>query len=329
MIRDVEDIEIRFENAWKHRQAYIESNKIAAFRMITRDELELPLAVDLVKADGSVSCIFQVYDEELPEEMIEAVYDLMRLNHQAKAFYIKKRYRVKEKADDGGNLAEQAVEVIIEEFGHKFLLNLNNYLDIGLFLDHRETRRRFQKMVSDFEAIHGRAPVVLNMFAYTGSFSIYAAAGGADKTHTVDLSKTYCDWARRNMKLNNFEEEKNWIYRMDSFEFLKYATKKGLKFDLAIIDPPTFSRNKGINWSVQKDHAALLLGLKALCNDNAEIIFSNNCLDFKLANELEKDFKIQEITHETVPLDFWRRTDGDSWWQDSGQIHNCYLLKKR
>lgn len=329
MIRDAADVEQRFLDAWNHRKVYIESNQIQAFRLITREELELPLAVDIFKNGEDSNCVFQVYDEELPQEMIEMVFDLMRLDHAAKRYFIKKRYRVKEKVDDGGDIGEEPVEMLIEEAGHKFVLNLNNYLDTGLFLDHRETRKRLQKMISDFTVIHGRAPVVANLFAYTGSFSVYAAAGGAERTHTVDLSKTYCDWARRNMDLNGFGQEQNWIYRMDAFEFLKYAARKGLKFDIVIIDPPTFSRNKGVNWSVQKDHLALLEGVNNLCQPNAEIIFSNNCLDFRMDRGVDEIFKVQDITHETVPLDFWIRTEAEDWWNEGGQIHNCFLLKKK
>lgn len=171
-------------------------------------------------------------------------------------------------------------------------------------------------------------PVVLNLFAYTGSFSVYAE-GGAKLTHTVDLSKTYCEWARNNFALNDMPEDKNWIYRMEAFEFYKYAKRKALKFDLIIIDPPTFSRSKEANFSVQKDHARLLKGAGDLLNPDGLILFSNNCLDFQMDEQVNKQFEVKDIQSETIPQDFWLNTIATEWWTSRNQIHNCYLIRKK
>jgi len=312
------------EAAWHRRKTYIEAHKIEAFRLATQEELEMPVAVDKYLDAG----VLQVYDEQIDREALEELKKLLTSEFGMKEFFEKRRYRVKDAPESGGNLKEAPVEKIVNEYGHKFLVNLNNYLDTGLFLDHRETRRMVEKMVSDFKVINGRGMQMLNLFAYTGSFSIYAAAGGADMTHTVDLSKTYCDWARRNLDLNGFAKDQHWVYRMDNFEFYKYAARKQLMFDLIIIDPPTFSRNKDSNFSVQRDQIDLIEGAASLLSPGGKIIFSNNCLDFQLSPKLRRDFKVKDIQTETIPQDFWIDTVHEDWWQDKNQIHNCFLLEQ-
>jgi len=334
--------------AWKRRRAYIGGNKLEAFRLATREDLGIPVAVDVygAKVTGAGrqerleggAAVLQLYEERLPAGMIEGLRSVLSADYGLSGFYEKKRFRKLAALSGGapvssemaGNADEKPVEVVVNEYGHKFIVNLNNHLDCGLFLDHRETRRRVERMVRD--SITGpaaRAPMFLNLFSYSGSFSVYAAAGGAAMTHSVDLSKSYCEWARRNLSLNGFPEDKHWIYRMDVFEFYKYAARKKLQFDLIVIDPPTFSRNKDSSFSVQKDQMKLLTGAANLLLPNGQIIFSNNCLDFRLDRDLNELFSIKDIQNETIPLDFWVDTINPQWWTEVNQIHNCFLLTKK
>lgn len=185
-------------------------------------------------------------------------------------------------------------EIVIEENGHRFLINLSDYLDTGLFLDHRETRRWIQAQ--------SKGKVVLNTFAYTGSFSIYAAAGGATKTHSVDLSKTYCDWTKKNIALNNLPPENHWVYKMDTMEFFAYAKRKGMTFDIIILDPPTFSKNKEEHFSVERDHPTLINTALDLLTPDGFILFSTNCTTFKMdRHRLSSDCTIQPLTGLTAP----------------------------
>lgn len=331
--------------AWQRRRIYLTANNIQAFRLATREELQIPLAVDVYGArfDGNGGdarltggqAVLQIYDEFLPDGMLEGVRQLLTSEFSLGGFFEKKRYRAKESPDAGGAPGAPPVELVVEEYGHKFLVNLNNYLDCGLFLDHRETRRRAERLLRDMMLLkeqrgeRSEAPTMLNLFAYTGSFSVYAAAGGAASTHTVDLSKTYCEWARRNFALNAMPEEKHWIYRMEAFEFYRYAARKGLSFDLIVIDPPTFSRSPAGIFSVQKDHARLLKGAAELLRDGGTILFSNNCLDFRMDDEICAGFDVQDIQNETVPQDFWLNTISRDWWASRNQIHNCYLIRKK
>lgn len=327
--------------AWERRRIYLTSNGLEAFRLAGRGELVVPVAVDVygarfTRVGGSArlvggTAVLQLYEDNFD---VSKLHGLLAELFGLEGFYEKKRFRVKEAVDAGGDLAAEPVEFEVSEYGHKFIVNMNNYLDCGLFLDHRETRRRVETMISGMVALGGDDGAAdaddvqfLNLFAYTGAFSVYAASGGAAKTHTVDLSKTYCDWARRNLSLNGFSETDHWVYRMDVFEFYKYAERKGLRFDLIVIDPPTFSRNDGSNFSVQRDHGDLLRGAARLLRDGGQILFSNNCLDFRLDGAIEKEFSVKDIQSETVPPDFWEDTIQRDWWKSQNQIHNCYLLR--
>ena len=184
-------------------------------------------------------------------------------------------------------------------------------MDTGLFLDHRETR----KWISGF----CENKIVLNTFAYTGSFSVYCSRAGASKTVSVDLSKTYTEWIRENLNLNGCNEEKNWVYKMDTLEFFRYAKRKEMKFDIIIIDPPTFSKNKGKSFSVQKDHGALLEGAISILNEGGFIMFSNNCLTFRMSEEILRKYNVEDITGNFLPVDFREK--------DRRPIHNAFIIK--
>jgi 23S rRNA (cytosine1962-C5)-methyltransferase len=199
-------------------------------------------------------------------------------------------------------------EIVIQEYGCKFLINLTDYLDTGLFLDHRDTRRWIGSLSA--------GKTVLNTFAYTGSFSVYAALGGAAMTYSVDLSKTYCEWTKQNLGLNGLPAKTNWIYKMDTLEFFKYARKKKLVFDIIIIDPPTFSKNKGKHFSVQKDYPRLINEALGLLAPGGFILFSNNYKVFVLNR---KAFAACQITEkkDTIPPDF------------AGMLpHRCWVIKR-
>ena len=262
-------------------------NKIEAYRLHENYESHLRLVIDIYK-DNAIIHVLEFTDDEIFKE-IEAA---LRSELKVKNFFYKNR--TKENFQLPSSKPHQ--EIVVQEYGHKFLCNLSDYLDVGLFLDHRETRKWIAAQTS--------GKIVLNTFAYTGSFSIYAAVAGAQKTHSVDLSKTYCDWIRKNLELNNLPEDRNWIYKMDTREFFRYAKRKNLTFDIIIIDPPSFSRNKGQSFSVQKDHPALINAALELLNPQGFVLFSCNKQDFKLLDRKLTPCKIQDIQKQTIPADF-------------------------
>jgi 23S rRNA (guanine2445-N2)-methyltransferase / 23S rRNA (guanine2069-N7)-methyltransferase len=213
---------------------------------------------------------------------------------------------------------DAGVVIPVREQGLRFEVNLTDYTDTGLFLDHRNTRA----MVRDI----AKGERVLNLFCYTGSFSVYAAAGGAETTTSVDLSNTYLDWTARNFALNNIQgvgshaSAQHRLVRADAMEFLARHEQdpEGL-YDIAIVDPPTFSNSKmtEADWEVQSRHVELLSLLVPLMSRGGTIFFSNNFRTFKLDEEGVAILGLQaiEISHRTVPEDFRNE-----------RIHRCWKM---
>lgn len=190
-----------------------------------------------------------------------------------------------------------AIGFIVEEGGLKFIVNLSDYLDTGLFLDHRGTRQMVRE--------ESKNKKVLNLFAYTGSFSVYAAAGGADEVSTVDLSKTYLDWAKRNMELNGFTDVSKYKYvHADVKQYLK--TIPVGYYDLIIMDPPTFSNSKRMEdfLDVQRDHVELINDCLAGMKKEGVLYFSTNYTKFILDKGHINASSIKDITRATTAFDF-------------------------
>jgi 23S rRNA (cytosine1962-C5)-methyltransferase len=193
-------------------------------------------------------------------------------------------------------------EFEVEENGLKFIVNLSDYLDTGLFLDHRVTRQMVR------EEAAGKK--VLNLFAYTGSFSVYAAAGKAVQVVTVDLSNTYLQWAERNYKLNDFAVSD--LSAGKGGVFLQKDVKQYLRdipagyFDLVVMDPPTFSNSKRMDefLDIQKDHVTLINQCLHTLKEGGVLYFSTNSRTFILNEEEIKASSIKDITKATTPFDF-------------------------
>jgi 23S rRNA (guanine2069-N7)-methyltransferase len=188
-------------------------------------------------------------------------------------------------------------EFIIEENGLKFIINLSDYLDTGLFLDHRLTRQ----MIKEQSA--GKR--VLNLFAYTGSFSVYAAAGGATEVVTVDLSKNYLDWAQRNMYENGFSDSTKFKFvHTDVIQYLKEIAPSN--YDIVIMDPPTFSNSKRMKGflEIQRDHVRLINDCLTALSDNGVLYFSTNFRKFIPDKKNIKASVIKDLTTTTTPFDF-------------------------
>ena len=188
---------------------------------------------------------------------------------------------------------------------------MRDYLDTGLFLDHRNTRNLATKNVE------GKS--VLNLFAYTGSFSVYAAARGAVEVVTVDLSKTYLAWAEENFALNQLNAKQHAFIKADVIDWVNEARKELKRFDTIIVDPPTFSNSKSMNdsFEVERDQRQLLLSCGRLLAKNGSIWLSTNKRRFKLAPQILEKFNVIDQTDVTHPDDFRRRP------------HQCWCLTKK
>lgn len=226
------------------------------------------------------------------------------------SIFMKVRQRKAGRQGQYEKFSEEKVERIIPEGELSFIINLTDYLDTGLFLDHRITRSIVRSEAKDKR--------VLNLFCYTGSFSVYAAHGGAKNVTSVDLSKTYLNWAKRNMQYNKlYNDNKHQFVHDDVIEFIKELPAES--FDLIVCDPPTFSNSKRMedNFDVQRDHVWLLKQLLKACPDGGKIYFSNNYRDFQLESDKIPTPHIKDITAATTPFDFQGRL-----------LRKCYLIEK-
>ncbi len=286
------DLTELLKEQYRKRESYIKQNGLEAYRLFCADNNH-PFSIDLYGKNAVVH-----FFRTVPEQTLKNLEGALKFGFGIADVFYKDRTR------QGMILPKpSAKSITVKEYGHTFLINLADYQDVGLFLDHRETRIWLEKKCKN--------KIVCNTFAYTGSFSVYAAGGGAAKTYSVDLSKTYCEWIKKNLELNSLPPESNWVYKMDTLEFFRYAKRKGLKFDIIIIDPPTFSKNKKKNFSVQRDHPELINAALELLAEKGFIMFSNNCTDFKLSGtelnsartrSLDLSLPILQARNHIIPL---------------------------
>jgi 23S rRNA (cytosine1962-C5)-methyltransferase len=229
------------------------------------------------------------------EECVAVIAGLLQVKDEN--IYIKQRRRKANRQEQYEKVDDQKAFFTVLENGHKFLINLTDYLDTGLFLDHRTTRQMVEKECA------GKR--VLNLFAYTGSFSVYAAAGNAKTVTTIDLSKTYLSWAEDNFTINLLKDA-------ERFQFIHADVKQYLKtlapnsFDLVVIDPPTFSNSKRMKdiLDIQRDHVALLNDVLAATVTGGTVYFSTNYTKFIIDTAAINATEIRDITKATTPFDF-------------------------
>jgi 23S rRNA (cytosine1962-C5)-methyltransferase len=229
------------------------------------------------------------------EACIELICEVLQM--PVDNVYIKERQRKPGRLGQYQRVSEEGANFVVDEAGLKFKVNLSDYLDTGLFLDHRITR----EMVRN-EANEKR---VLNLFCYTGSFSVYAAAGGASQVTSVDLSKTYLQWAEENMRLNElYDEKKHEFVHADVKQYLDSLAPGS--YDLVVMDPPTFSNSKRMKdfLDIQRDHAELLNKTIRAVAPGGIIYFSTNYRKFELDKEQIESSDIKDITRATTPFDF-------------------------
>jgi 23S rRNA (guanine2445-N2)-methyltransferase / 23S rRNA (guanine2069-N7)-methyltransferase len=206
-------------------------------------------------------------------------------------------------------LAEVGERVLVEEGGLKFLVNFTDYLDTGLFLDHRKTRARLRELA--------KGKRFLNLFCYTGAATVYAAAGGAAATTSVDMSRTYLDWAKRNLSVNGLAGAHEFV-RADCLAWMAEAPAG--EYDLVFLDPPTFSNSKRMDheFDVQRDHVELIRAAVRLLAPAGLLVFSTNFRKFRLDREALAGFEIRDITKVTVPFDYAR----------DALVHHCYEVRR-
>jgi len=315
VLLDSEDKSSQIKNCirknYKHIRKWAKRTTTNAFRIYDRDIKEYPLAIEFY--DGRFCVQYFSYDptnDEPSPELKEEIDLLLHSLFGAKTDDIFWRSRIRRKKREQYEKKDEKKHFFpVLEYGVKFWINLEDYLDTGLFLDHRETRQMVAKMA--------KGKRVLNLFAYTCSFSVHAAFHGASLTKSVDMSNTYTDWGRRNFELNHLEEKTNPILREDCLRFLQ---KERQNFDIIVIDPPTLSRSKKMDqmFDVQLDYVSLIeRGLKLL-SPGGVIFFSTNSRKFKFDLSKFPAAEIREITKKTIPLDF-----------SNQKIHLCWKITNK
>ncbi len=299
----------------KHLMKWAKRNQIEAWRIYDRDIPQFPFAIDVYGDHIHL----QEYDTGWlmqPEEYEAWLDDVLEAVGFVTGFapgqiHLKRRERQKgtQQYEKTGKSGE---DFIISENGRRFWVNLDKYLDTGLFLDHRNTRKK----VGD--SAQGKR--FLNLFSYTGSFTVYAATGGAVSSETVDLSNTYLDWAKRNFELNGINLAAHKIVRADVFQYLKSAEAEGKKFDLIVMDPPSFSNSKKMLdiLDIQRDQMTLINGAMKLLASDGLMYFSNNLRSFELNPEVSEKYTVKDVSKQSVPDDFRNK-----------KIHQCWEIRHK
>lgn len=274
---------------------------VSCYRVYDHDLPEFPLCIEFY-GDKLYIAEYKrrhnMTDEEHDEWMENSLAVIREVLEVSKEnIFLKLRQRKPGRLGQYQKFDEVQHEFIVEENGLKFIVNLSDYLDTGLFLDHRLTREKVRGDVKDKK--------VLNLFAYTGSFSVYAAAGSASEVVTVDLSKTYLNWAERNIELNGFSDESKYKFiHADVLQYLK--TLQPDYFDLIVMDPPTFSNSKRMEdfLDIQRDHVELINDCMATLKPGGLLYFSTNFRRFLLDKENIRACSVKDITKATTPFDF-------------------------
>lgn len=300
----------RLRKNLKSLSAWVKRENIDAYRVYDADIPEYAAAIDLYAGRVHVQEYEapKTVDDEKARQRLGEVLQAVRHVFAAgpDEIYLKVRRRQKGK-DQYTRLGAEQRTFAVQEGGAQLLVNLGDYLDTGLFLDHRPTRLMIRELA--------RNKHFLNLFCYTGAATVHAALGGARSTTSVDLSRTYLDWAKRNLMANSLGTTGNELVQADCREWLKKETRL---FDLIFLDPPTFSNSKSMNgtFDVQRDQVELLRSAARRLSPEGILIFSNNNRRFRLDADALPELEIENISAKTIPPDFVRNQ----------RIHNCWRI---
>jgi 23S rRNA (guanine2445-N2)-methyltransferase / 23S rRNA (guanine2069-N7)-methyltransferase len=302
----------------KHLAKWRKREGISCYRLYDADLPEYAVAVDVYEGER---CWVNVQEYEAPKsidpksarrrlrEALGVIPEVLDVPQDQVFFKVRRQQKGTAQYE---RLAEHRRFFEVGEHGLRFLVNFEDYLDTGLFLDHRDTRRMLGELAA------GKR--FLNLFAYTGTASVYAASGGAVSTTSVDLSNTYLDWARRNLALNGFSRPEHELIQADCLRWIEQAAGRR-RFGLVFLDPPSFSTSKRMTdtLDVQRDHVALIRAALRLLEPDGVLVFSNNLRRFRMDLDALSNLAIENITAATLPKDFARNP----------HIHGCWRIRPR
>lgn len=305
----------------KRLSTWAQRADVSCYRLYDADMPEYAFAIDVYRTTQPDSAWLYVQEYAAPAEIeLDAVrrrrgeaFSVLPEVTQVPPDHIRVRTRRRNRrGEQYSKVDERAHFHVVVESGLKLRVNFDDYLDTGLFLDHRLTRERLR------EAAAGKR--FLNLFSYTGTATVHAAAGGAVATRSVDMSRTYLEWAQRNLALNGFAGPEHDLVQADCREWLRQSAGEAARYDLIFLDPPTFSNSKRMEGvlDVERDHVALIDACAALLAPGGLIVFSTNAQRFKLDEALRTRHAIRDVSAATLPRDFERNP----------RIHQCYEIRE-
>ena len=309
-----EDLANRIKKNLRKLKPFIKRGDSNAYRVYDADIPEFAIAVDRyadwlhVQEYAPPKDIDEKTAKQRLEQALITLPEVLAI--EPRKIILKQRKQQKGKNQyERHNKEEQALTVV--EHGVNFKVNLTDYLDTGLFLDHRPMRYWLQRQSKDKK--------VLNLFCYTATASVHAAIGGASRVDSVDMSATYLTWAQENFALNNFRHDPYRRYRFIQANVLEWLEECNDEYDLIFLDPPTFSNSKRMDavFDVQRDHIALIHDAMRLLTRDGTLIFSNNFRKFKLSPEIQERYTVQDYRMQSLPIDFER----------DPKIHGCWLIQ--
>lgn len=296
----------RLVKVWKHMARQAKRQGISCYRVYDHDLPEFPFCIEfygdrlyVAEYKRRHGMTEEEHDSWI-EKSLEVIGEVLQVEKEN--IFLKLRRRKpgrlgQYQKNDGVQHDTKTAGFVVEENGLKFIINLSDYLDTGLFLDHRITRQMVREQ--------SKGKKVLNLFAYTGSFSVYAASGGATEVVTVDLSKTYLSWAEKNMQLNEFTDTAKYSFiHADVKPYLK--TIPADSYDIIVMDPPTFSNSRRMDdiLDIQRDHAELINDCLSALTPGGVLYFSTNFRKFSINRDKIRTKDIRDITKITTPFDF-------------------------
>ncbi len=291
----------RLQKVYRHISRQAKRFRVSCYRVYDHDLPEFPFCIEIYEDKLYVAEYKRRHgmsDQEHGEWIQQSLHVMSEiLQMPEENIFLRLRQRKPGRLGQYQRIGKQQHEFIVFENELKFIVNLSDYLDTGLFLDHRITREKIKAEAKNKK--------VLNLFCYTGSFSVYAAAGEADEVVSVDLSKTYLDWAERNMQENGFSDKRKYQFvQADIKQYLKDLPEN--YFDIIVMDPPTFSNSKRMEdfLDIQRDHAELINDCLLVMRPGGVLYFSTNYRKFILDKEKINTNSIEDITKATTPFDF-------------------------
>lgn len=304
----------RLKKNLKQLSRWVKKESISCYRVYDADMPEYAVAVDIYLGHAVVqeyappASIDPVKAFSRLQDVMLAVPQVLELPPERVILKQRKRQQGQQQYE---RQSQTGHFMTVTEHGCKLQVNLHDYLDTGLFLDHRPVRLKVQKLAAGKD--------VLNLFCYTASVSVHAGVGGARSTTSVDLSQTYLDWARRNMELNGLLKAQHQLIRSDCLQWLQQPHQN--RYDLIFMDPPTFSNSKRMDdvLDVQRDHVQLIKGAMQQLREDGVLIFSNNYRRFTIDREALAAYEIRDITAQTLDPDFKRNS----------KIHCCFEIRHR